>query len=161
MTMGPGQSDQGWLEDALGVSLGIVESVGWVRWECGARSLRVRAWRAMRRRMRDLNPRGVAPYTLSKRAHSATMRILRRAGYLVRTSRGWPTGEGGRQFGPGDSGGGVSASAITLGGRPLARRPSHEPPQGRKAARVSGPWRVRGGSFLGGWLQMHLRGVSA
>src|SRR4051794_19319093 len=33
------------------------------------------------RRMRDLNPRGVAPYTLSKRAHSATMRILRRRGY--------------------------------------------------------------------------------
>ena len=31
--------------------------------------------------MRDLNPRRVAPYTLSKRAHSATMRILRRRGY--------------------------------------------------------------------------------
>ena len=28
------------------------------------------------RRMRDLNPRKVALYTLSKRAHSAAMRIL-------------------------------------------------------------------------------------
>jgi DNA polymerase III subunit gamma/tau len=46
-----------------------------------------------------------------------------------------------------DGGGKPSASAIRLGARPLARRPSHEPPQGRKAARVSGPWRVRGGSF--------------
>ncbi len=35
------------------------------------------------RRMRDLNPRGVAPYTLSKRAHSATMRILRGRGYRL------------------------------------------------------------------------------
>ena len=35
----------------------------------------------LERRMRDLNPREVALYTLSKRAHSATMRILRREGY--------------------------------------------------------------------------------
>src|SRR5450631_2557337 len=49
---------------------------------------------------------------------------------------------------PADSGRTVSASAIRLGRRPLAWRPSHEPPQGRKAARVSGPWRVRGGSYV-------------
>src|SRR5436190_1048689 len=35
------------------------------------------------------------------------------------------------------------------GGRPLVRRSPREIPQGRKAARVSGFWRVRGGSLRG------------
>jgi len=38
---------------------------------------------------------------------------------------------------PVDGGRATSSDFTTLAGRPLARRPSHEPPQGRKAARVS------------------------
>ena len=81
--------------------------------------------------MRDLNPRKVALYTLSKRAHSAAMRILQ-----CEASR--PAGRS------------LSALETMILHRSSVRRYRAELPQDRKVARVGALWRVRGGSLIKG-----------
>ena len=79
--------------------------------------------------MRDLNPRKVALYTLSKRAHSAAMRILQCLAI-------WPAGRS------------LSALETMITHRSFVRRYRAELPQDRKVARVGALWRVHGGSLI-------------
>ena len=95
------------------------------------------------RRMRDLNPRKVTLYTLSKRAHSATMRILQ-------CSASRPAGRS------------LSALETMITHRSSVRRYRAELPQDRKVARVGALWRVRGGSLLKGewWLSLYIENIA-
>ena len=78
---------------------------------------RVAKIKPVERRMRDLNPRKVALYTLSKRAHSAAMRILQCEALR-------PAGRS------------LSALETMILHRSSVRRYRAELPQDRKVARV-------------------------
>src|ERR1035437_2405178 len=109
----------------------------WIYKKCSYPRMAKSEWRPRKlstsrknwRRMRDLNPRKVALYTLSKRAHSAAMRILHD-----------PANPGQRRR--------VSVLETMITYRSSVRRHRTELPQDRKVARVGALWRVCGGSLL-------------